>query len=308
MNKSELTLIIKSEAARLGFDSCKIAKAEEIAFSNIEAYEKWLSHGYNASLSFMNRNKEKRYNPVKLVDNTISVIVVGLNYYHFIERNEEKPKIAAFAINNDYHTVIKNKLYQLLEIINEKGIAVNGRSFCDSAPVAERYWAEKSGIGWIGKNKNIIIPGKGSYYHLGSLLVDVELDYDNPVKEHCGNCNKCITACPGNALSVSFGLDCNKCISYLTIEKKGDFTDEESEICEKGGYFFGCDICQIVCPWNKFRTEQTLDLLSAIEKISNISLDNIDEINLKDTCLSRIDKKDLKRNFEALKKIRPELK
>jgi len=301
MNNSELTLFIKNEAIRIGFDYCRIARAEEIDKSNIDAYERWLERGYNSGLEFMNRNKEKRYNPELLVEKTTSVIVVALNYYHFIENNDKRPKISIFAINKDYHKVIKDKLYELLDLINKAGINAKGRAFCDSAPVAERYWASKSGIGWIGKNKNIIIPGKGSFFHLGVLLVDLNLDYDKPIKDLCGNCTKCITACPGNALSVSAGIDCNKCISYLTIEKKGEFTEEESKICKEGNYFFGCDICQNVCPWNKFKTEQNNEFFTPIMKLNEIELENIDEIDLKCTSLSRIDKLDLKRNLLVFK-------
>lgn len=278
MDIHSLTEFIKSEAVNLGFNACGIAKADNVSASFTRDYETWLSKGFNADMSYMNRNIDKRLDPRKLVDETKSVIVVALNYYHESKQDnsttDNRLKIAGYALNPDYHKIIRDKLYLLLESVKSQGITVKGRAFCDSAPVAERYWAKQAGIGWTGKNHNIIIPDKGSFFLLGELMVDIELEYDQPVKDFCGKCNKCIDACPGSALSSDEGLDARKCISWITIEKKEDLTEEEAVLCGKNGYFFGCDICQEVCPWNRFSKEQTLDEMQTLDQLSGFDANN----------------------------------
>lgn len=272
MDIHSLTEFIKTEAINLGFDACGIAKADNVSAEFTRSYETWLSNGFNADMSYMNRNIDKRLDPRKLVEETKSVIVVALNYYHESNQDnsttDDRLKIARYALNPDYHKIIRDKLYLLLESVRSQGIAVRGRAFSDSAPVSERYWATQTGIGWTGKNHNIIIPGKGSFFLLGELMVDTELEYDKPIKDYCGNCNKCIDACPGSALSSDEGLDAKKCISWINIEKKEELTEEEAVLCSKNGYFFGCDICQDICPWNRFSREQTLDEMQPIDQLS----------------------------------------
>lgn len=311
MDRHALTEFIKTEAINLGFDICGIAKADTVSAEFARGYETWLSNGFNADMSYMNRNTDKRLDPRKLVDETKSVIVVALNYYHESKQDnsttDDRLKIARYALNPDYHKIIRDKLYMLLESVRSQGISVRGRAFCDSAPVAERYWAKQAGIGWTGKNHNIIIPGKGSFFLLGVLIVDIELEYDQPIKDYCGKCNKCIEACPGSALSSENGLDAIKCISWMNIEKKEELTEEEAILCGKNGYFFGCDICQEVCPWNRFSNEQTLEEMQPIDRLSGFDVHEFltfDEAAFEktfaDTCLYRSGLRKLTNNLNII--------
>lgn len=303
MDKSTLTAFIKKEAIALGFDACGIANASVVSNECRLFYESWLNKGYQAEMSYMERNFEKRMDPTELVSGAKSLIVVALNYFHKVADEMASPKIAKYAINPDYHKVIKDKLFELTEIIKLQGIKLNGRAFTDSAPVAERYWATLAGIGWIGKNSHLIIPGKGSYFLLGELIVDVELDYDNPQNDKCGTCTKCLEICPGSALSTEYGLDSKQCISYLTIEKKGSFNPYEDKLCYENGYIFGCDICQDVCPWNKFGTEQTKTFMQPVTSVLNFNTEKLKDFDdsgfknsFEDTCLYRTGLDALKRN------------
>lgn len=312
MDKSTLTAFIKKEAIALGFDACGIANASMASNECRLYYESWLNKGYQAEMSYMERNFEKRMDPSELVTGAKSVIVVALNYFHKVADEMVSPKIAKYAVNPDYHKVIKDKLYELAEIIKLQGIALNGRSFTDSAPVAERYWASMAGIGWIGKNSHLIITGKGSYFLLGELIVDVELDYDSPQNEKCGSCTKCLEICPGSALSTENGLNSSRCISYLTIEKKGSFNSDEAKLCYENDYIFGCDICQDVCPWNKFSTEQTKSFMQPVKSVLNINTEELKYFDdsgfknsFKDTCLFRTGLDALKRNSGKDKNEKP---
>ena len=245
MERKELTLFIKSEAARVGFDACGIAKATAVDEETVAFIEGWTKEGKHGTMHYLERNCEKRYNPTLLVEGCRSIIVVALNY---------TPKRAIEGISNyaqgsDYHKAVKERLYMLLKSINEK-IPCQGRAFCDSAPVLERYWAVQSGLGWIGRNRQLIIPGKGSCFFIGELIVDVELEYDEPYRQsHCGNCNKCIDNCPTGALKRE-GFDARECLSYLTIEYRGELPENIGE--KMGNCFYGCDRCQAVCPHNRF--------------------------------------------------------
>lgn len=247
MERKELTLFIKSEAARVGFDTCGIAKATAVDEETVAFIEGWTKEGKHGTMHYLERNCEKRYDPTLLVEGCRSIIVVALNY---------TPKRAIEGISNyaqgsDYHKAVKERLYMLLKSINEK-IPCQGRAFCDSAPVLERYWAVQSGLGWIGRNRQLIIPGKGSCFFIGELIVDVELEYDEPYRQsHCGNCNKCIDNCPTGALKRE-GFDARECLSYLTIEYRGELPENIGE--KMGNCFYGCDRCQAVCPHNRFAT------------------------------------------------------
>ena len=250
MTKEELTIFIKSEALRLGFDICGIAKAETVTDDVIQTYNRWIDKGRHATMQYLERNCDKRFNPTQLVEWCKSIICVTMNY----APKQHIEGIADYAQGLDYHKVIKDKLYLLLQSINSF-CAVQGRAFCDSAPVLERYWAVKAGIGHIGCNRQLIIPGKGSKFFLGELFVDIELCYDTPCGRNlCGNCRKCIEACPGKALS-SEGLDAGKCLSYLTIEHRDPLPENIGEKMEN--CFYGCDRCQAVCPHNRFATPNT---------------------------------------------------
>lgn len=247
MERKELTLFIKSEAARVGFDACGIAKATAVDEETVAFIEGWTKEGKHGTMHYLERNCEKRYDPTLLVEGCRSIIVVALNY---------TPKRAIEGISNyaqgsDYHKAVKERLYMLLKSINEK-IPCQGRAFCDSAPVLERYWAVQSGLGWIGRNRQLIIPGKGSCFFIGELIVDIELEYDEPYRQnHCGNCNNCIENCPTGALKRE-GFDARECLSYLTIEYRGELPENIGE--KMGNCFYGCDRCQAVCQHNRLAT------------------------------------------------------
>lgn len=247
MSKSEITAYIKAEALRLGFDICGIAKAVPVPAEVAAAYNSWLQEGKHATMQYMQRNCEKRLDPTQLVQGCRSIIVVAMNY----APKQQIEGIANYAQGKDYHKAVKDRLFLLLQSINSVCEA-QGRAFCDSAPVLERYWAREAGIGYIGRNRQLIIPGKGSNFFLGELLVDIELCYDSPEQRNlCGNCTRCIDNCPGGALSEK-GLDANRCLSYLTIENRGELPENIGEMM--GNCFYGCDRCQAVCPHNKFST------------------------------------------------------
>jgi len=251
MKTSQHTKLIRDEAYRMGFDFIGFAKAEKM---EEEAYrlEKWLNQGMHGKMHYMENHFEKRVDPRKLVEGSKSVITLLYNY--FPDQNQDDPtapKISKYAYGKDYHFVIKHKLKDLLQFIQDKIGEVSGRCFVDSAPVLERDWAKRSGSGWIGKNTLLINPKQGSYFFLAELILDLELDYDGPIKDYCGRCTRCIDACPTEAISEEgYIVDGSKCISYFTIELKEAIPDEYKNQFEN--WAFGCDICQEVCPWNRF--------------------------------------------------------
>lgn len=248
--KLKNTELIKAEAMRLGFMACGISKAE---FLEDEApkLEQWLAKGYQGSMSWLERNFDKRLDPTKLVPGAKSVISVMMNYYpEDQQRDPEAPKIAKYAYGEDYHFVMKERLKSLMNFITDEIGEVDGRAFVDSAPVMERAWAARSGLGWTGKHSLLLSQGAGSFYFLGELILDLDLETDQPVTDHCGTCTRCIDACPTDAIIAPEVVDSNKCISYLTIELR-----DAIPIAFEGemeNWAFGCDICQDVCPWNRF--------------------------------------------------------
>lgn len=246
----DITKQIKAKALELGFESCGISKARELTKEKL-FLEKWLKNGLHASMSYMANHKEKRVNPQKLVPGAKSVISVLLNYMPVVKQKKNNaPKVAKYAYGKDYHFVLKEKLKALLNYINEELKPCSGRVFTDSAPVLERAWAEKAGLGWIGKNTNLIVPHKGSFFFIGELIIDLDLEYDEPISDLCGSCTKCVQACPTNALVVPYLLDSKRCISFQTIENKEEIP--ENLIGKFENWVFGCDICQDVCPWNRY--------------------------------------------------------
>ncbi len=248
MTPKEFSSYIKSEALRLGFAVCGIAKAEAVAAEAGKQMELWIGEGKNGCMSYLERNSDKRYNPQLIFPGCRSVICVALNYYSG-ELDENKLHLSRYAQGDDYHKIVKDKLYALLQKINEIQ-PVKGRAFCDSAPVLERYWAQKAGIGWIGKNHQLIIPHAGTYFFLGELMIDAAAEYDVPFeKNHCGLCEACINNCPTHALkNDSFDARC--CLSYLTIEYREKLPENIGE--KMGKCFYGCDRCQTACPHNRF--------------------------------------------------------
>lgn len=248
-NKSTYSTIIKQEAKRLGFDFCGISKAE---FLEEEAprLEKWLSENKHGKMEYMENHFDKRLNPTVLVDDAKSVVSLLYNYFPEQQQNPDSPKISKYAYGLDYHDVIKDKLKEFLFTLKEKIGDVNGRAFVDSAPVLDKAWAKKSGLGWIGKNSNLINKQQGSFFFIAELIMDLDLEYDGEIKDYCGTCTKCIDACPTSAIVEPYVVDGSKCISYFTIELKeaipNDFKDKMDN------WIFGCDVCQDVCPWNSF--------------------------------------------------------
>lgn len=248
-NVTAYTRLIREEAIRLGFSHVGFSKAE---FLEDEAprLEQWLSQNKHGKMSYMERWFDKRLDPRLLVDGARSVISVLLNYFPEEKQPEHAPKISRYAYGRDYHYVIKDKLKALMAFIRANIGEVNGRAFVDSAPVLDRAWAKRSGLGWIGKNSNLIHPRAGSWFFIAELITDLELEADAPLKDYCGTCTRCIEACPTDAIVEPYVVDGSKCISYFTIEVKEAIPDSFKG--KFGDWAFGCDICQEVCPWNRF--------------------------------------------------------
>jgi epoxyqueuosine reductase len=243
---------IRQEAYRLGFDFVGIAKAEHMD-EEARSLEAWLNKDFHGKMGYMANHFEMRVDPRKLVEGAKSVISLSYNYFtEATQKDPNAPKIAKYAYGNDYHHVVKDKLKELLFFIQNEIGEVHGRAFVDSAPVLERDWARRSGVGWVGKNTLTINPKAGSYFFLAELILDLELVYDNPIKDYCGRCRRCIDACPTEAISpLGYIMDGSKCISYLTIELKDEVIPPQYQD-QMEGWMFGCDICQEVCPWNRF--------------------------------------------------------
>ena len=302
---SQRSHIIKNEAKRLGFDFCGISKAE---FLEEEAprLENWLKAGMHGKMEYMENHFDKRLNPTLLVDDAKSVISLLFNYYPQQIQNPEAPKISKYAYGYDYHAVVKEKLNEFLNSLKEKIGDINGRAFVDSAPVMDKAWAKKSGLGWIGKNANLINKQHGSFFFIAELIIDLELEYDGPIKDYCGTCTKCIDACPTEAIVEPFIVDGSKCISYLTIELKeaipGDFKNKMDN------WAFGCDICQDVCPWNRFSSphhepqfhNQTGLLNLTTKEWQELTEETFQKI-FKKSAVKRTKYKGLKRNLEFIK-------
>jgi len=239
-----------SKASELGFLACGIAKAEKLQ-EHEDSLHEWLRNGYHGEMGYMERNIEKRLDPRELVKGTKSIICLAYNYFPNQLPDTTDPKIAKYAWGEDYHRVVKDKCYELLDWIKSQHPTVHSRVFVDSAPVMERQLAQKAGIGWIGKNSLLLRKGVGSNFFLAEIFLDLELNNSEPYStQHCGDCTVCIDACPTQAIVQDGVIDSNKCISYLTIEKRSDLNPQEKEMLND--WVFGCDVCQDVCPWNRF--------------------------------------------------------
>lgn len=248
--KADISGAIKAHASSLGFLECAIIPAGYLEEEE-DHLRVWLSKRMHGEMGYMSRNVEKRLDPRLLFENAKSVIVVLQNYYpDKPQQDTEAPVLSKYAYGKDYHYIIRNKLKQLLDFIQETAGPCNARPFTDSAPVLERAWARRAGLGWIGKNSNLISLHHGSFFFIGELILDIELPFDKPVvaTDHCGNCTRCIDACPTDAIVANRVVDATRCISYQTIELKGDL--DESLRGKFKNRIFGCDICQDVCPWN----------------------------------------------------------
>lgn len=298
--------LIKLEAKRLGFLACGIAEA---TFLEVEAprLEKWLKNNLQGEMNYMSNHFDKRLDPRLLVDDAKSVISVLYNYYTDKKQNENTFKVSKYAYGEDYHFVIKDKLKELLYFINEKIGTVHGRAFVDSAPVMDKAWAVKSGVGWMGKNANVLTKKVGSFYFIGELIIDLKLAYDNPTTDHCGNCTACIDSCPTEAIIAPYIIDSKKCISYATIELKNEIPDFFNE--KMDDWIYGCDVCQDVCPWNKFSIKHKEPLFEANKPWIDYTKKEWTEITqevfntqFKKSAIQRTKFKGLKRNIEFITK------
>jgi epoxyqueuosine reductase len=246
---------IKTEAYHLGFSACGIAKVRPLE-NESERLDVWLKSHCNGEMKYMETYFDMRLDPSRLVEGAKSVISLAYNYYSSQIQPPDAPIISKYAYGMDYHIVVKEKLNCLLDFIRHEDRNIEGRAFVDSAPILEKYWAQQSGIGWRGKNSNIIITGKGSFHFLAELILNVELEYDLPATGKCGSCVRCIESCPTGAIVMPYVVDARRCISYLTIELKSDIPDLFKGLLS--GRVFGCDICQDICPWNiRFATDNS---------------------------------------------------
>lgn len=303
--KEKYSQLIKSEALRLGFLSCGISKA---GFLEEEAprLENWLNKNMHGQMSYMENHFDKRLNPTLLVDDAKSVVSLLLNYFPSEIQNEDSYKISKYAYGQDYHFVIKDKLKDLLRFIQTEIGEVQGRVFVDSAPVLDKAWAAKSGLGWIGKNSNLITKQVGSFYFVAELIIDLELEYDYATTDHCGSCTACLDACPTQAIVAPYVVDGSKCISYFTIELK-----EQIPFEMKGKFddwMFGCDVCQDVCPWNRFSKPHQEPLFNPNPELLSYSKKDWEEITeevfkavFKNSAVKRTKLEGLKRNISFLK-------
>lgn len=306
MDKQELTSRIKEFAYSLGFEACGICKAEAVDAQNREAFGDWIDQGRHGEMGYMARNIDKRLDPTMLVEDAKSVIVLALNYYPHDLQDENNPQIAYYAYGKDYHDVVKEKLKKLYNLCQAVDESIEGRYFCDTAPILERYWAAKAKIGWIGKNSLLIIPKRGSYFFLSCLVLNTELEYEREDKKlpDCVSCTRCIDACPTNAIIAPRVIDSVRCLSYQTIENKGEI--DINIVPKMSNRFYGCDICQKVCPWNKFaqphNTEEfypSIDLLELTsQKIADLEPEEYQRI-FKGSAMKRAKLEGLKRNVEA---------
>jgi epoxyqueuosine reductase len=263
--------IIHSIASQLGFDYCGIAKAEKLD-EDAERLEKWLSKGMHGSMQYMERYFDQRVDPRLLVPGAKSVITLLLNYYPSQHQAEGSPNISKYAYGRDYHEVIKEKLHNFLSMIKERIGELEGRGFVDSAPVLERSWAQRAGLGWVGKNGNLITKTGGSFFFIATLITDLELEADFPFsKNHCGSCNRCVEACPTDAILPGPEIDGRKCISYFTIELKEMLIPDDMK-GKFDNWAFGCDICQDVCPWNRFSTPNREPAFQPIAEILDLKV------------------------------------
>lgn len=303
-SKDIYSKFIKEEAKRLGFISCGISKA---GFLEQEAprLEKWLNNNHNGQMAYMENHFDKRLDPTLLVDDAKSVVSLLLNYFPSESQNEEAYKISKYAYGQDYHFVIKEKLKEFLHSIQENIGEVSGRAFVDSAPVLDKAWAAKSGLGWIGKNSNLITQKVGSFYFIAELILDLDLEYDHAVTDHCGSCTACIDACPTQAILAPYIVDGSKCISYYTIELKENIPNDMKGKFDE--WMFGCDTCQDVCPWNRFSKPHSEPLFNPNPDLLSFSKKDWTEITeetfrvvFKNSPIKRTKFDGLKRNIKFL--------
>lgn len=289
--------IIKREALRLGFSDCRISKAEPLTVPALRLSE-WLDRGMHGQMDYLSRNREKRAQIDLLVHGAKSVISVAVNYFPETTQDPDLPQIARYAFGSDYHKIIRDMLYCLLEKMKEEYGAVSGRAFTDSAPVLEHAWAEKSGLGWTGKHSLTIHPDYGSYIFLGELVVDLEIDPDLPGRERCGTCTRCMDACPVQAIKAPYVVDARRCLSYLTIEYKGAL-DKATNLHHR---LFGCDICQEACPWNKRAQPTQIAAFRPVASLFDKTADDWLQMSEEEFCTLTKDSPLQRAGFEAIRR------
>jgi epoxyqueuosine reductase len=307
VTKQELSEMITYKAKKIGFDACGIAKAEYLKEESAHL-KSWLHNNMHGNMKYMENYFDRRVNPARLVKGAKSVIAVLLNYYtNKTQKDRSAPVISKYAYGKDYHLILKEKLYQLFDFLKSKMKNAGGRIFVDSAPVLERAWAAKAGLGWIGKNANLISPEHGSFVFIGLLITDVELYYGNQIKEMCGDCEKCISSCPTRAIVDPRVIDARKCISYLTVEHKDAIPEKFRDNFSNN--VFGCDICQNVCPWNiNAGNHRTIDMepLPGLLEMSRNDWYNLSENTFRElfgnTVVERTGFSGLKRNIEFVRR------
>ena len=299
------TEFIKQKSKELGFISCGISKAGFLE-KDAPKLEKWLNNNYHGKMSYMANHFDKRLDPTLLVPGAKSVISLLFNYYSDKKQKDPNaPKISKYAYGKDYHFVIKAKLKNLFNLIRDQVGDISGRVFVDSAPIMEKPWAAKSGLGWIGKNTNLISQKIGSYYFLAEIIVDLEFEYDTPVTDHCGSCRACIDSCPTGALDIPYEIDASKCISYLTIELRDEIPSEFKG--KMDNWAFGCDVCQDVCPWNRFSQKHNEPLFNPNQELTKMETKDWEELTeetfeviFKNSAVKRTKFKGLKRNISFI--------
>ncbi len=307
MNTQQHTFFIKQTAQQLGFDYCGMAKAQ-LLNDDAKRLENWLNKGMNGTMQYMENHFDLRIDPCKLVPGAKSVITLLKNYYPSAQQNTSEVKISKYAYGDDYHEVIREKLRALLVLMNENIGQVNGRGFVDSAPVLERSWAVKSGLGWIGKNGNLLNKNQGSFFFIATLIVDVELLYDDAyAKDFCGSCTRCIDACPTDAILPGKVVDGSKCISYFTIELKDQLIPQNMQ-GKFDDWMFGCDTCQDVCPWNRFSKPHNEPRFTPINEVLDYTVNDWQMLTeesfktiFKNSPIKRTKYKGIKRNLQFIK-------
>jgi epoxyqueuosine reductase len=308
MNADRYKSFIKQKANELGFFYCGFSTAGFLV-DEAPKLERWLSEGLHGKMSYMENHFDKRLDPTKLVEGSNSVISLLLNYYPSESQTECAPKISKYAYGEDYHLVIKDKLKLLVESMKEEIGDIQGRVFVDSAPVMDKAWAKKAGLGWLGKNTNLIHPKEGSFFFIAEIISDLSFTQDPPMRDYCGTCSKCLDACPTNALATPYQIDASRCISYLTIELKDQLIPQQfNESMEN--WMFGCDICQDVCPWNRFSKAHQEKRFNPDFELLNLNTNDWQaltsdhfEILFKNSAIKRTGFQGLKRNINFLKPI-----
>jgi epoxyqueuosine reductase len=315
-----ISAIIKAEAQRLGFSACGVAKAGRVSAQEESHLREWLSKGQHADMGYMANYLDKRIDPRLLMPGLKSIVSVAMNYKPEKTMPAGEPQIAAYALGLDYHEVMKARLHQLAAYIKDAVLPLlsnqaqatlpaefNYRAFVDSGPVLERYWACQAGLGWVGRNLQLIIPRAGSMFFLGELFLDFEMDYDTPMPNRCGNCHRCIDRCPTNALTSTGDFDAARCLSYQTIENHGELSEEARQAM--GNCFYGCDLCQTACPWNRFATPTTISELQPKAELLEMTQEKWQQLTVEDyrrlfkgSAVKRAKYDGLMRNIQALRR------